>query len=270
MTEALLTFLVPVRHPKNAKNWQLLKSNLAQTAQSIAAQTDPRWRAIVVANREADLPDFPDGFAVIRVDFPPNLQYDLGSAALDDVYEAVRFDKGRRILAGLMEVKPQGHIMLVDDDDLVSNRLTEFVAQNSASNGWFIENGYLWSEGGRLLLKCKNFSGLCGTSHIVRSDLYIIPHKVDDNAEAYAKRIFGSHIMIEKYLRDSGTPLAPLPFHGAIYRVGHAGAHSQSSSILKTILGEGVLKRPRRAIRQLLSVRWLTTPLRREFFGVIF
>ena len=56
-----LTFIIPVRHQDNARDWALLKANLTQTAASIASQTHPGWRALVVANEGADLPDLPAG-----------------------------------------------------------------------------------------------------------------------------------------------------------------------------------------------------------------
>ena len=244
----------------------LLKRNLEQTSQSIAAQCDPRWQAVVVANHGADLPDFPKGFTVVRVDLPPNFQYEVGSAPLEEVYEAVRLDKGQRILAGLNEVKPRGHVMSVDDDDFVSNRLAGFVAHNSSRNGWWIKNGYIWSTGGRLLLRHHDFSQLCGTSHIVRADLYSVPGKSHE-AAAYVKRMFGSHIYVEKHLKATGNPLEPLPFYGAIYRVGHEDAHSRSLSVRERLVGKAMIDRPGGVIRQLLRVGWLTGRLKEEFFG---
>ena len=63
----MLTFIIPVRHQDNARDWTLLKANLSQTAASIAGQTHPGWRALVVANegantlREVEL-RFDDGY----------------------------------------------------------------------------------------------------------------------------------------------------------------------------------------------------------------
>ncbi len=267
MAKTLLTFLIPVRHQANARSWALLKSNLEQTSRSIAAQVDPRWQAVVVANHGADLPSFPNGFTVVRVDLPPNPQYEIGKAALENVYEAVRLDKGQRILAGLLETKPQGHVMLVDDDDFVSNRLAGFVAQNSTGNGWFIKNGYIWSPGGHLLLRNHSFSQLCGTSHIVRSDLLSLPERSGGDVAAFVKRMFGSHIFIASHLEATGRPLEPLPFYGAVYRVGHEGAHSNSPTVRQTLVNGLTPRRPLRAIRQLARLGWLTERLKREFFG---
>lgn len=60
-----------------------------------------------------------------------------------------------------------------------------------------------------------DFSRFCGTSHIVRADLYAVPERFEEASESFVKRMLGSHVFIEEHLRASGSPLAPLPFPGA-------------------------------------------------------
>ena len=90
----VLTFIVPVRHQQNARDWTELKSHLAQTLRSLAAQTAANWHAVVIANHGADLPALPAGVVVVRVDFPPNPLHERGTADEETFYEAVRLDKG--------------------------------------------------------------------------------------------------------------------------------------------------------------------------------
>lgn len=52
----MLTFVVPVRHPENARDWGRVKLTLTQTAASIASRDSDQWRAVVVANTGSDLP----------------------------------------------------------------------------------------------------------------------------------------------------------------------------------------------------------------------
>src|SRR4051812_47151661 len=87
-TRTVVTFVIPVRHPDNARNWPALIARLAETARSIAAQTDDGWRAIVVANSGAELPPLPAGFDTVRVTFPPNPLYDLTNDNREAVYDA--------------------------------------------------------------------------------------------------------------------------------------------------------------------------------------
>jgi hypothetical protein len=263
----MLTFIVPVRHPRNSPDWSRAMEYLGQTARSIAMQKSNQWRAIVVANQAAALPVLPKGVAVARVDYPPNPLYARGNADKESFREAFRLDKGRRVLAGMMQSERSGHFMVVDDDDLVSDRLADFVAANHEAFGWYISEGYLWEDDGRLVYRYSQFSKLCGTSHIVRADLYELPDHLNDASDAYVKRMLGSHIFIRDHLEHAGTPLAPLPFRGAIYRIGHCGAHSQSAGLVGTVfLKDRALRSPRTLIANALRIRPLTKAVRDEFF----
>lgn len=266
---ALLTFVIPVRHPANASNWPLQMKNLQQTASSIANQAHGDWRAIVVANTCAELPPLPAQFEVERVEFPPNPVHERGNADQETFYDMVRLDKGRRVLAGLLKARDSRFTMIVDDDDFVSNRLVAFAAAHTGSHGWTIQHGLVWGAGGSLLYRHANFSSLCGTSHIVRTDLYQLPVSFAAADDSYIKRLLGSHRFIAEHLAAQHTPLEILPFAGAIYRIGHSGAHSKSRQILPTfVFNRRMLVRPHRLLQQVARLRLLSPAVRQEFFGV--
>lgn len=265
----VLTFIIPVRHQKNAVDWNVVKNNLRGTIKSLKNQDHPGWKAVVVANYGADLPDMPEGFEVKRVNFPPNPIFKKGSAPKEDVYEAVRIDKGRRVLSGLLHAGEMGHIMIVDDDDFVNRNLTSFIAKNPNANGFFVKYGYIWGAGEKWILRYDgNFSHLCGTSHIVRSDLYNLPCSFDSATESYIKKMLGSHKYIFDLMKENGTPLSPLPFYGAIYRVGHTENHSQSSGMLdQYFLKRWLWRYPVRQIKNLLRLKRINKSIINDFFS---
>ena len=266
---SLLTFIIPVRHQDNARDWSRLKANLAQTVASISAQTHDDWSGIVVANEGADLPDLPERFSSVRVTFPPNDLHEMGKADLEAVYEAFRADKGRRVLAGMLAARDSRFFMIVDDDDFVSSRIAHHVSKNVDANGWAIERGYIWDDGGRLLLGYDEFNHLCGTSLIIRSDLYGLPERFEDASLDWIKSMLGSHVRIADILAGRGTPLLPLPFRGAVYRVAHGGSHSKAPSLVrKYFLSREAMARPRRMLRHLGRLRLVGDDLKGEFFGV--
>jgi hypothetical protein len=263
----VVTFLIPVRHPDNAKDWGLLKRNLAQTVRSISSQNDERWRGVIVANQGADLPDLPNKFSVVWVDFEPNPQNDIHAADLEVVYDTFRFDKGRRVLAGALGSEPTEYLMVCDDDDFISCNLTSFIADKSGASGWTINKGYVWFDGGRLLYRHDDFNNLCGTSHIVRWESYGFPNRFDQASADYIKMSLGSHRQIDRILAERGQPLSALPFHGAIYRTGHATAHSQSKGLRATYFTRDLARRPREFARRLLRLRLVSKSIRDEFWG---
>lgn len=268
MNSVVLTFVIPLRHPQNARDWPALKRNLAQTIRSISAQDDVRWRAIIVANAGADLPPLPDKFALKQVDFPPNPMFERGENAREAFLDSCRLDKGRRVLAGILEAERSGYVMVVDDDDFVSCRLTSFVAGRLGENGWYVQNGYIWSDGGRLIYEYADFWKFCGTSHIVRTALYELPASVEAADLAYVRRIFGSHVFVREYLAQRGVPIEPLPFVGAVYRIGHANSHSRSAGLIKQVFfNRKLLANPLNLVDWFSRLRVLDPAVRRQFWG---
>jgi hypothetical protein len=264
----LVTFIIPVRHQDNARDWGLLKANLTQTVASIANQTNNDWRGIIVANEGAELPDLPERFSAVRVTFPPNDLHEIDKADIEAVYDAFRADKGRRVLMGMLAARDSRFFMIVDDDDFVSARIVQYVCEHPDTNGWTIDRGYIWDDGGSLLLGYDEFNHLCGTSLIVRSDLYRLPERFEDASLDWIKSMLGSHVRIAGILAERGTPLSTLPFRGAVYRVAHGGSHSKAPSLVrKYFLSREALKRPRRLMRNLGKLRLVGDDAKREFFG---
>ncbi|WP_420143848.1 hypothetical protein [Sphingobium sp.] len=264
----LLTFIIPVRHQDNARDWNKLCDNLRQTMASISGQQHAGWRAVVVANEGAQLPPMPDGFSVEHVNFPPNDLHEITAANKQSVYDAFRFDKGRRVLRGMLSARDTKFFMIVDDDDFVSAHLTGYVARHCDMNGWKVEKGFVWGDGGRLLYKHNDFANFCGTSLLVRADLYDLPDRFEDADEDYIKTMLGSHVQIGRILAQRGTPLAPLPFRGAVYRIGHRGAHSKSPGLAGMyFFNWGSVRQPHRILINLKRLRYLDRRRRAEFFG---
>ena len=266
--DTVLTFVIPVVHPENTPKWAAVKAQLEQTIRSIQAQTHPGWRAVIVANEGADLPDVPERFEIIRVDFGPNL---IPRARwVDNAVSvgAVCRDKGRRILTGMLSRRDTQFYMTVDADDFISKRLVAFVAKNPSAYGWEIKNGYVWGDGGLILFRHDELSLVCGTCLIVRADLYGLPERFEAASDDYIKTMIGSHRLISGILAEQNTPLATLPFRGAVYRVGHPTSQRNSPMVMRRYCFDWkFLHRPRKALRSLLNLQLKTPGIRREYFG---
>jgi hypothetical protein len=122
--------------------------------------------------------------------------------------------------------------MFVDDDDFLSNRLTAFVEQHPDAAGWTFTDGWRVNVERRAVRAHHgDFHLQCGSSHIVRTDLLPqVPADARTQEQLYEavgdrlERWLGSHMRIHEDL-----DLPPLPFPGALYRVGQAEAHSGNS-----------------------------------------
>jgi hypothetical protein len=138
------------------------------------------------------------------------------------------------------------------------------VGKNCGKNGWRFLTGYLWEDGGRLLYLTSDFCGICGSSHIVRSDLYRIPAALEDASEEYLRYMLGAHRFIDKILSERGTPLDPLPFPGAIWRVGHSGSASNSTGLIRQVIHP---RDPLGSLKEAFRIRLKTKSVERDFFG---
>lgn len=250
----MLSFLIPVRHPATVKDWGAVKSVMALTFRSIAAQDHPDWHCVIAADETADLPDPPrhaaGKFQVVRTTLPPAVipKKDLRNRL--PFYHAIRADKAARLRAAFLAAQPTGHVMVTDFDDLVSRRLAGFAAGAPQDSGWYFDQGVLWAGGGWVMDYPQRFFRYCGTSHILHQR-HLTPI-LDSGPEAddLALHFLGSHVLSRDRLASGDDPLAPLPFCGAVYRIGHAGATSHQSFLLEVLKG-----RTPRGIAQRLS--WL-------------
>ena len=261
---ARLVFVIPVRHHHSVADWTVVQRNLAATLQSVSAQTTTNWECIVVANTGALLPTMPAGCTVCRVDLPLPQMPDR-TRDLEAYYDAVRHDKGLRLYHGVRDISPDHHVMVVDFDDFVSCRLARMVAASPDAPGWSVNRGYVWS-GGNLLYLHRDFHRLCGTSHIVRRDLYGTLERDGRPDMSAIKRWLGSHIFIHDDLARAGTPLMPLPFPGAVYRIGNPISTSGTGRLLAAMIPpRSILTQPHRALSRLRHFRRVTDVIRREF-----
>ncbi|MGD1921616.1 MAG: hypothetical protein ACFCAD_23620, partial [Pleurocapsa sp.] len=107
------------------------------------------------------------------------------------------------------------HVMFVDADDCISNRIVDFVnQQDSNCNGWYCDQGYEYEEGkDTIFLRQQNFNLKCGTSYIFRFDL-VFPQWVEFEE---ITRDYQRHQMFGKYLAEKGSPLSSLPFPASVY-----------------------------------------------------
>jgi len=278
----MLTFVIPVRHPSSITEPDIAKRLMAETLASIAAQTHPGWECVIAAERNADLPSLPAGIQVVETDIPvpklPDIRVDKRANR-----QVVRTDKGARIMTALVAARPRGHVMVVDYDDLISRRLAAFCAERTEANGWYVESGWLYSGGAFVSAYPEKFSRLCGTSIIVHSRLLQIPERCQDIDLDYAARTLGDHVYIRADLEEMGAPLEPLPFPGAVYRIGHRNSASFSVSMLSWLLNRSNIRSrkelarqlryfrnfrtPREILEGLTRIRPVTGSLRREFFG---
>jgi len=252
MGDGSLTFAIPVRDPRGVDDWDAVKALMAVTLGSLFAQRGPRPRVVIGASPGTDLPQLPDDVQVVDVDLPFR---PLPAGEGPERWDAILVDKGLRLAHALAGSRPQGHVMVVDYDDLVSRRLTEVVAGQPDAPGWFVDAGFLWDGGAVASVLPTGFNDLCGTSLLIRADLLRIPADPTDPRHLdWIKSTLGSHKQWHGLFE-----LEDLGFPGAVYRIGSganvSGAIGQGRRVLRAAKRPSELARHLRVLRRWKSVR---------------
>ena len=204
----MLIFIIPLKSARVSASWEHVSRLVTRTISSVCAQTSPRFHALVVCH------EVPEGeWADPRLEFIP-VDYSPPPSPEPAV---MRDDRWRKYYIGLeraLDYSPS-HVMFVDGDDCVSNRLAGFVADRSAAPGWYIRSGYFYSERQtRVYLTRRRFNQWCGSSYIIRPEHIRFLVRADN-------RLKIPHRLLVRQLRQRGTSLRPLPFRGAVYCVSH-------------------------------------------------
>jgi hypothetical protein len=219
----MLVFVTAVMHPDFAESYDRVERLLQRTLRSIDRQTDRRFRVIVIGNR---VPAFtlPESAEFVRVEFPPPART-IGWNA-----ETGR-DKGTKVAVGLLAARRHAptHVMVVDADDFVSARLAWFVNRHADANGWYVVDGYAYSDNHRIVKRIRPFHHACGSSMIINYQLYDVPHLPATATQDELKDGFGTFVLHEllgnhqaalRHCSSVGAPLSPLPFPAAVYTLG--------------------------------------------------
>jgi hypothetical protein len=247
-----LTFIVPLRNRAVARDWSRVSALCNDTLGSTLNQDHPNHRTLLVCK------ELPEGYE----DHPKLIAIQEEFAEPSNKTEQLE-DKYRKIQRGLIEARRMlsgggaTHIMVVDADDLVSNRLAGVIAADPSQAGWICESGYYFREGSRTVIRHpQGFHLYCGSSAIVRSTAADLPLTMDQPKRSFPLLGYGHH-QIAEHMSKAGTPLLPLKFPGAIYRV-ETGENWSGFAFDR-------VKSRRFALRRWLNTRPLTQRIRDEF-----
>ncbi|MEM7145842.1 MAG: hypothetical protein AAF591_11965 [Verrucomicrobiota bacterium] len=243
----MLAFVTPLKAPEVCQDWERMSALCDRTLRSIAAQTSDRFKHIVVCSKKPDTDFTHPNLTFIEEPFPvPETREDQ---------MADKYVKVRRGMVAARDLNPT-HLMLVDADDVISNKLAAFVDNNPHSNGWSFHSGYLHDENTRWLMRINDFALRCGTCTIARIEDGDLPESVDEPREKYWW-LSTEHNQRERYLNERGRSLSPLPFPGSIYIIG--SGENWGGFSLKGWRSKKVF------LQKMIQYRPVTSRIRREF-----
>ena len=163
-------------------------------------------------------------------------------------------DKAKKLMIGAEFGKKfnPSYLMVVDADDFISNKIAAFVSTKSEQTGYFLDRGYIHESGSSSLYYLrKNFGQYCGTSIIIKPNLFDLAFKNGTYYEHKCSTLTAHNIFLEK-----------LPFCGAIYNRCHGENLIAVREFSQSLRPKGDYFA---YIKHLLRFRPITTRIKQEF-----
>lgn len=262
----MIGFVVPITPKKYSKDWRMANLLLERTIKSICNQTSRDFRLIIVYTDKPEIQFIDNNIHFVGYSCP-----ELHISQIEDFpymsqwftvdFAERMMDKSRKITLGCKIAKECGcnYLMAIDSDDMISNKIAQFVKENLSSNvpGWRISDGYLYKEGSRLVEKYDKIWAMNGSTHIIRADLVPIPD-FEKNFKLLSYNLFQQHAYTYQRLIDfHNEKLSKFPYPGTVYLI-----HDLNYSEISKILSADKIKR---FIKILWKGRLLSKKIKEEF-----
>lgn len=259
----MLGFVVPVKQKKLSKNWEMDNALLERTVRSLCQQTLGDFMVYIVHNEKPEIGFSHEKIMFCRYPFDfLRLRFIKDAAEYStrysDDYLEKMMDKARRFSFGAKIAKDSGcsYVMSVDSDDLISNKICQYVENNKGGAGWRITKGYIYNNNSFFMEKNNKIYGINGSTHIIRGDLVKIPCFESTNFVDY--NLFEAHGYTAKRIYvEFNLALEDLPFPGVVYVV-----HDNNCSGIRGLVSHNKVKN---IIKIFIRGLFINKEIRREF-----
>jgi len=244
----MIVFLVPLKSAKVSKSWETTSKIFEKTARSICNQNCDKFKLVVICHEKPEIKFESQFLEYVQVDFP------TPEKESENEYILKRQDKAKKLLIGAEFSKKfnPSHLMVVDADDFISNKLAGFVDKNIDKVGYLLDTGYVYESGSSSLYYLRrHFGNHCGTSIIIRPNLFELLFE-DGIYEHRGFTLDGSN----------NTSLIKLPFAGSIYNRGHGENIFANRNLGKQFYKDGDFIG---YLRHLSRFRLITSSIKKEF-----
>ena len=218
----MIYFGVPLRSKGASKNWENVTRVFNRTLRSIYRQADPDFRIIVACHDVPELDaEYDDRVEFLTAETP--VPRNMEEMMLDKGWKLSMIGKRVRELGG-------GYTMLVDADDMISNRIAEYVKAHPDCAGFVSKYGYVYNEGFSYMKKLLSLHRICGSCTIVnyRAEELpdALPENLWDNSPMDKWAIRKPHRELLEYLGQQGKALSEIPFPTTVYLRNTGDNHS--------------------------------------------
>jgi len=240
-------FGVPLRARATSQDWGRVVFLFQCCMRSLLNQKDENFRVIVACHDIPEIPELADRrVQILQMDIPLPTNFD---EQMED--KAIK----SRAAYAAMRTLGGGYTMLVDADDLVSNRLVGFCRKDAHPSGYIFDVGYEYDCSSNRISVAPRFNNVCGSSGIFHFTPDELPLTADD-PEIRVSDKFGNHTTWAQAAVELGRPVVKLPFKGAVY----VSNNGENHSVLTGNIGWR-----RRLLRRMMPSGRVSRAIRAEF-----
>lgn len=201
MTKPGFTFAIPLRSAQVSRDWNRMTRLLEATIASALASRDAQVSVLVACH---EIPD-------IRQKDDPRVAFVTTRHMIPASPPMQMFDKRHKKVLLVREHcrRGGGYMMLLDSDDLVSDRLAAHVLADDNRSGYLIRDGYTYDAGAAALERVQDFDDRCGSSSI----FFLNPD--DGDAEPFDWPLYIAvtrHRDLKKLSGSTPRPMSTVPF----------------------------------------------------------
>jgi hypothetical protein len=216
----MIVFIIPFTSKQLCKDWQLATELLQGTLDSIANQSDGRFKVIVGCH---DIPEVTlkvdsERLSFLQMPYSP-LQYEWSQKSQID-----RMTKCCTVLLSQKDIEFK-YCMAIDADDRIHRDLVAFLYEKPQVDGWIIDKGYQVDYHSKRAMKYQKLSKICGSTFILSKNLAGVPQA--DTSEEFRKCIYSQgHQTMEDFFVEKGFKLCQIPFYSLQYILNHNISYS--------------------------------------------
>lgn len=215
-SDGSLSFIVPVMDSRGANNWHYAMALLDLTIERALKMDGPIPEIYLAMSAGDEPPEAARNEHVhvipVSIDFKPLPT--RGAVRTDAVHQ----DMGERVSQVLKAVRPKGHVMRLDWDDLVSPRMTRVVAEDPECDGWKIERGFIFDQTNEVQLITSRMHQYCGSTIIMAPEFTGVGEKPFEHTTRFKRMMLGGHRSQLRELEHLGAQLREFPGLGVGYR----------------------------------------------------
>ncbi|MGB3608044.1 hypothetical protein [Psychroserpens sp.] len=170
----MLIFCIPLRSKEVSKDWNKVSLLFNRTLESVYNQTNQNFKIFVACHQIPTLSrTYDDRVEFIKVETEIPVTYmDMMWDKDTKIYTAQ--NAARRFL--LKQNLTGAYFMNVDSDDLISNKIAEFVETQATKKVYTSKYGFIYFDGRSYMKKARRLERTCGSCFVIHLDIAQLPH----------------------------------------------------------------------------------------------